>query len=318
MKGQNDRVTARSTFSILLFLFVSVIEPVAVTYGSESVVRRIEVNGQSREYRLFVPGGVMDKHPPAFLILHGGYSNASRMERYSGFTTFAASKGLVAVYPDGIDGHWNDGRINGQQSTADDLSFLRKLIQSLVAEGIDAKRVYVAGISNGGMMALHMACTMPDAIAGIAVVAASQPVDATCPSPRPLPVILFHGTADRIVPIGGGSVGGRGTHGAVKSHAETVSFWQKENDCGPTPTHSIVGQGSADGIHVSVEQFPCPPGKGLENVIIEGGGHTWPGAHQNFLLTNRLGPVTDAIDANQMMWTFLQSQAVAGSKGSTE
>jgi len=47
----------------------------------------------------------------------------------------------------------------------------------------------------------------------------------------------------------------------------------------------------------------------LENVIVQDGGHTWPGAHQGWLITKFLGPVTDNIDANATMWTFFQAQA---------
>ena len=59
---------------------------------------------------------------------------------------------------------------------------------------------------------------------------------------------------------------------------------------------------------MTIETYSCPPGRGLENVIVQGGGHTWPGAHQGWLITKFLGPVTDNIDANDTMWTFFQSQ----------
>ncbi len=64
----------------------------------------------------------------------------------------------------------------------------------------------------------------------------------------------------------------------------------------------------ASGLHVTVETYSCPPGRGLEKVIIEGGGLTWPGAHQSAVVTMVLGPVTSDIDGNEMMWSFFQSQ----------
>lgn len=282
-------------------------------FAADSVERNIAVNGESRIYRLFLPPGTGKTPAPAFVILHGGESGAEQQERYSRFDDFAASHGLVAVYPQGIGKHWNDGRKNGQQSTADDVAFIRTMIGALTAEGIvDRGRVYTAGISNGGFMALHLACTIPELLAGVGVIAASQPADALCPLPRPMPVIFFHGTADRFVPFEGGPIGrGPGNRGIALSQTDTVAFWQKENRCGPADRKTLPQKDASSGMRVTVETYSCPPGQGLENVIIEGGGHTWPGAHQNMLATMVLGPVNDDIDANEMMWNFFQSQSTA-------
>jgi polyhydroxybutyrate depolymerase len=148
---------------------------------------------------------------------------------------------------------------------------------------------------------------MPEALAGIAVVAASQPVDAACPSPRPMPAIFFHGTADKFVPFNGGPIAPQfGNRGTALSNAQTVAIWQKRNGCGAaTRTHPP----DLDSLPVTVETYSCPAGRGLENVIVEGGGHTWPGAHQGYVITLILGRVTDSIDANSTMWDFFQSQA---------
>src|SRR5208283_3287848 len=128
-------------------------------FAGEAVAHTIDVNGVSRSYLLYVPPGQSGKPLPAFIMMHGGGSTDLQQERYTNFDAFADAHGLVVMYPQGIDKHWNDGRV--------------------IAQGlIDPKRVYAAGISNGGFMAQHMACVMPEALAGIAVVAASQPADA--------------------------------------------------------------------------------------------------------------------------------------------
>ena len=294
----------------LLFALSVMLLVASQSLAAASVERSIDVDGQTRSYRLFVPGGTAGKRLPGFIVFHGGAGTAPQIERYTNFTGFAVGKGLVAIYPQGINGHWNDGRTEGQQSGADDIAFMRKLITALIAEGvIDPQRVYAAGISNGGLMALHVACTMPEMVAGIGVIAAAQPVGAACPTPRAIPLIFFQGTADTFVPIAGGPLGkGPGVRGTVHSHADTVSFWQKENGCGPATSREIVGKDSPDGMRVVVEDYQSPPRHGLENVMIEGGGHTWPGAHQNLLVTKFLGPACDDIDANEMMWKFFQSQ----------
>ncbi len=281
------------------------------TAAAESVERTVSVNGQSRTYLSYVPVERNGKHLAAFMIFHGSGSTAAKTERYTNFDRFADGHDLAAVYPQGIDNHWNDGRINGRESSADDVAFVRAMLAALTAdETIDPKRVYATGISNGGFMSLHLACVIPDAIAGIGVIAADQPVDAACPSPRPLPAIFFHGTADKFVPFDGGPIAkGFGNRGTVLGERQTIAIWQKRNGCGAVSETQLSPKDQSNPMRVTVEGYSCPAGQGLENVIIEGGGHTWPGARQGAMITMLLGPVDDDIDANQMMWGFFQSQA---------
>ena len=277
--------------------------------AGEAVAHTIDVNGVSRNYLLYAPPGQSGKRMPAFIMMHGSGSSATQQERYSNFDAFAQAHGLVVMYPNGIDKHWNDGRVIGHESTADDIGFMKAMLAEVIARGlIDPKRVYAAGISNGGFMAQHMACVMPDALAGIAVIAATLPVDAACPSPRPMPVIFFHGTADKFVPFNGGPIAPQfGNRGSAISNAQAVAIWQKRNGCGAAQKTQLPAKD--DSMTVTVETYSCPAGRGLENVIVQDGGHTWPGAHQGWLITKFLGPVTDNIDANATMWTFFESQS---------
>src|SRR5262249_21993528 len=69
-----------------------------------------------------------------------------------------------------------DHRLHQAAPPRDD-QFLLDLADHLSAIGlVDRRRVYIAGISNGGIMALQMACSHAERIAGIAVIAASLPV----------------------------------------------------------------------------------------------------------------------------------------------
>jgi polyhydroxybutyrate depolymerase len=266
----------------------------------------IDVNGATRTYYLYAPGG--PAHPrPLFVMLHGGTGTARKQEKYTSFDAFAAKNDLAVVYPEGVGKQWNDGRIDGQRSTADDLSFLRALIAELEKSGLaDPKRVYITGLSNGAMMSLHAACNMSDVIAGIAAVAGNQPVDAGCPSPRPMPVMLFHGTDDKVVPFAGGPILGHG--GAVKSNDETAAMWAKENGCANPARTNLPDVDADDGTTVDRVTYACPPGQGLELFIIDGGGHTWPGAHRSLVTEMLLGKTTHDIDANAEEWRFFQQQ----------
>jgi len=307
-------VTASSRVAIFaaIVLVAATLASSLPAAAGEAVAHTIDVNGVSRNYLLYVPPGQSGKRMPAFIMMHGSGSSATQQERYSNFDAFAQAHGLVVMYPNGIDTHWNDGRVIGHESMADDIGFIKAMLAEVIAQGsIDPKRVYAAGISNGGFMAQHMACVMPDALAGIAVVAATQPVDAACPSPRPMPVIFFQGTADKFVPFNGGPIAPQfgANRGTAMSNAQAVAIWQKRNGCGAAQRTQIPSKDASDPLPVTVETYSCPAGRGLEDVIVQGGGHTWPGAHQGWLATKILGPVTDNIDANATIWSFFQSQA---------
>ena len=308
--GRRDALVLRVAIVVAIVLAAAILSAYPADAG-EAVSHTIEVNGVTRTYLLYVPPGQSGKRLPAFIMMHGSGSTDMQQERYSDFDAFAQAHGLVVMYPQGIDKHWNDGRVIGHESMADDIGFMKAMLAEVTAQGlIDPKRVYAAGISNGGFMAQHMACVMPDALAGIAVVAATQPVDAACPSARPMPVIFFHGTADKFVPFNGGPIAPQfGNRGTALSNAQAVAMWQKRNGCGAATRTQIPAKDASDPMPVTVETYSCPAGRGLENVIVQDGGHTWPGAHQGWLVTRILGPVTDNINANDTMWSFFQSQA---------
>ena len=309
-EGRKDALVPRVSIVAAIVLATAILSAYPAVAG-EAVSHTIDVNGVTRTYLLYVPPGQNGKRLPAFILMHGSGSTDVQQERYSDFDAFAQAHGLVVMYPQGIDKHWNDGRVIGHESMADDIGFMKAMVAEVTAQGlIDPKRVYAAGISNGGFMAQHMACVMPDALAGIAVVAATQPVDAACPSARPTPVIFFHGTADKFVPFNGGPIAPQfGNRGTALSNAQAVAIWQKRNGCGAATRTQIPAKDATDPMPVTVETYSCPAGRGLENVIVQDGGHTWPGAHQGWLVTRILGPVTDNINANDTMWSFFQSQA---------
>ena len=265
----------------------------------------IAVGGETRSYLLFVPAGGAPHPRPTFILLHGGLQTPEAFAELTRFPEFAARHDLVAVFPRGVDRHWNDGRTTGRQSSADDVGFLLALLDALATRGIaDPARVYVGGYSNGGMMTLRLACKAGDRLAGIFAVAANQPVDWTCPEQRPLPAIFMHGTDDEVMPWGGGPI-----HllfrnrGDVLSAEATVARWQAVNGCGAPVRDRLAGD-DGDGTSVEIDRYACPPGRGLEHVIVEGGGHTWPGSSQGWFMRWMLGRVTPRLDADAALWTF--------------
>lgn len=60
---------------------------------------------------------------------------------------------------------------------------------------IDLGRVYVTGISNGGMMSIRQACQLSGRITAAAPVAANMPelLTADCAPTRAVPMMFVHG-----------------------------------------------------------------------------------------------------------------------------
>ena len=208
------------------------------------------------------------------------------------------------AYPDGVDHGWNDGR--GVGPDVDDVAFLETLLQNLDDDfSIDRARVYVTGISNGGMMAMRFACDRADLVAAIAPVSALLPraLQARRPA-RSVPVVLFNGTADPVMPYDGGAIGRAGERGAVLSAAQTASWWAARDGCArPCPATPLEVLDSTDPTRVTEQRWES--GRADAEVVqltIEGGGHTWPGG-QPYRSAGR-GATSRNIDACLRIWRF--------------
>src|SRR6476646_2706020 len=76
-----------------------------------SISRRIIVGQHNRTYALYVPASI-DEHAPAALVIafHGGHGQGRGMAELSRFAEVADREGFLVAFPDGLRGHWHDGR----------------------------------------------------------------------------------------------------------------------------------------------------------------------------------------------------------------
>ncbi|MFN2273630.1 MAG: alpha/beta hydrolase family esterase [Anaerolineales bacterium] len=277
------------------------------------VKSEIDFDGRRRTYYLVRPEGIEDmQEVPLVLALHGGGGNARSMCRLKGgIQELANSMGFLVACPQGIDHHWNDGRLVGERQTVregvDDVGFLLAVIQELESNyPIDSNRIYVTGVSNGGMMTLRMACEASDTFTAAAAVIAELPAELDCSPQAPLSILLMNGTEDPLVPWEGGLVHFlRRPLGRVLSTQATISFWVTAQDCPPDPEIAwLPDVDPEDGTRIRVETYAgCHGGSRVRLVAVEGGGHTWPGGSQyapRFLL----GAVSRDAAASELIWGF--------------
>jgi len=285
-----------------------------LAFGRESLtqadhIRTLTIDGRERSYLIHLPAR-FDPHTPApvVLLFHGAGASASLMVPFTGIKKMADEAGFIAVYPNssgmGPFLAFNAGDFVGKLAgSADDVKFIDRLLDDVrTVVNVDAKRVFAAGMSNGGSMCYRLAAELSDKIAAIAAVAGTMAIKEARPR-RPVSVLHFHGSADRVVPFSGHRYkAGRLLN--YRSVEETTRIWCEINGCPPTPR--ITEFPSSDGARTLVRQMVYGPGREDSEVVlvvIEGGGHTWPGQKPPIPL---IGKSTLDISANDLMWDFFQ------------
>ncbi len=252
-----------------------------------------------RKYVLHIPAGYTATRPtPLVLAFHGIGLNAEEMIRISGLSKQADTSDFIVVYPNGTGEtkSWNGGHCCGEAAkrNVDDVGFVRALIDELAKSiNIDPRRVYATGFSNGAIMVYRLGCELSDRLAAIGPVAATQILDDqnVCRPARNVPVIHFHGTADRLNPYDGGTTAAGFKFVSVK---DAIGFWAGKNMC-PAPQRTESGTIQHD------VYAPCATKSAIELYSIIGGEHAWPGGEA---VDPRVGKPTMEIYATPLMWEF--------------
>ncbi len=301
------------------FLFVIVSLIAAEPISSKDLSGSIEFKGYRRTFLIHLPPdhGASGSYP-LVVVLHGGGGTARHMKRrFSGFDGFADRNGFIAVYPDGVERQWNDGRTidasEAHRSNVDDVGFLSGLVNYVIRRYHgNVKRVYFTGISNGALMSYRLACEIPDTIAAIAAVTGNLPENLISAAPAvPVPVLILNGTEDPLVPWEGGPIRvplSRGKdRGRVLSAADTVRFWVRANGCAAAPVdEEVPDRDPGDGCRVVRHVYGgCTRGAEVILYEMKGGGHTWPGGPQ-YLPASIVGRTCRDIDATLIIGEFFK------------
>lgn len=211
---------------------------------------------------------------PLLFILHGFGGSSQQMREYVETRDIESRiSGLkpIVVYPDGVGGgtlvpqSWNAGKCCPLATIdlIDDVAFIDQLTDE-ISKGynIDKGRIWVAGWSNGGMMAYRLACELSDKIDAIIVSAGVLMVD-TCAPTRPVSALHIHGELDTAIPYEGGSPVGI----LFPSTRASVDTFAKANSC--TPGESISTGTTA------TRPYICDKNTNIELVTGSTWTHTW-------------------------------------------
>jgi polyhydroxybutyrate depolymerase len=245
---------------------------IAEQLSGRTTVETIHADTVDRTYRAHRPAHEIAR-PGLVIVLHGSFGGGFQMESWSGFDAQADRLGWVAVYPDGVADGWDAfGSTDkwGKHPGADDVAFVSALIDHFEAsDSVDPDRVYVTGISRGGMMSYRLGCELSGRIAAIAPVSgnmatATGSADVPCSLARPVSVLAIHGTADGTIPINGGMV-----DIPFSPMADVIARWRSLDRCATSSTVSLDGPSTTT-------TWACDRGATVSMRVVAGGAHTWP------------------------------------------
>ena len=262
----------------------------------------------SRDYKLFIPPGAAARPMPLLVMLHGCMQDPDDFAAGTRMNEAAAAEGFFVLYPAqsaqaNPQRCWNWFSSKHQQREQGEPALLAALTREVMARHhIDARRVYVAGLSAGGAMAAILGHTYPDLFAAVGVhsgLAAGAATGLTSAfgamrsggsgvsSPQMPPTIVFHGDQDSTVsPVNGERVVAALTR-ATQVHSE--------------PGRDREG-------HAYTRQVYRDAAGGLvaEYWVVHGAGHAWSGGHEVGSFTDAEGP-----DATAAMLAFFRQFSLA-------
>jgi polyhydroxybutyrate depolymerase len=211
---------------------------------------------------------------------------------------------------------WNDCRLDSPGNPkVDDVAFAARVVQQLVASGrADPKRIYVMGMSNGGVMAYRLAQQLRPAPVAIAAVSSSMARDSACKEALPkVSVLLINGTADPIMPYAGGGVGVFGhSTGNVIGAAATRDFWLRADGLEHAkPVSSSFPNLPASGTLALKTVYGPDRGPQVEMISIQDGGHVEPSLryHYGRLYARLVGNQNQDFESAEEAWSFFRNKS---------
>lgn len=280
----------------------------------------LKSGGLERSYEIFVPKDFSpQQNYPLVFVLHGGGGRAKGMVRLTKarFNELANRDGFIVVYPNGYEKSWNDGARDtfgvARRLNIDDVSFFSDMIDNVKEKlPVDTNRIFAYGISNGGFMVQRLTFELPEKIKAIGVVAANlSVVQSQKANPKiPVPALFINGTDDPLVPYNGGFVTVlNNKRGEVLSVEKSIARWKEIDGCSGKPEVFVYPDIKKNDGCTAIRKIWENPHNRKQKVIeimVENGGHTWPGGRQ-YLPAGLVDNTCDDFNACDEIWNFFKS-----------
>lgn len=268
-----------------------------------------EHGDDAHRFKLYVPGGYSGQPLPMIVMLHGAQQDPDDFASGTGMNAVAESQGCIVVYPAQSEGAnlfrcWNWFRPADQVRASGETAMVAALTREIMTTyNVDETRVYVAGMSAGGAMAVNLVVTHPDLYAaaavhsGVAFGVANEPLSALCAmndgmgklrlpelaagtgAPRAVPMIVFHGDADETVhPRNGDQIVAMSLLLAGEQ-ADAPPFLSTQLE------HASTGYSYTRHVFLNGKGLPV-----IEQWLVHGLGHAWSGGSRDGTHTDDRGP----------------------------
>lgn len=317
---------------ILIAIFMSLPVIAAAQTGHWESGRYGNLFG-SRDYQTWIPAGYTGTEDlPLLLVLHGCDGDGSQIAGMTRFNEIADVEQFIVVYPSqsvlaNLLKCWNWSSVLSQSRNIGEPSILAGIVAKAKADySIDASRVYVTGFSAGGAMTSIMLACYSDVFAAGAVHSGGMYKAAISfvggvfrlssgsvfspdargkdawqcsgsPSPRQVPVLVFHGSADSLVnPVNGEQT--------VQQFLQTNDFGDDglDNDSVGNAVTSTSTAQVPGGRSYTVNTYAYGGTELVQHYVVDGLDHAWSGGDATYG-ADPAGP-----DASLIMWVFFKDK----------
>jgi poly(hydroxyalkanoate) depolymerase family esterase len=287
---------------------------------------RFDADAGSLRYKLFIPSAYAGAPLPLVVMLHGGGQDADDFALGTSMNEFAEQYNFLVAYPEqsrhaNWSRCWNWFDDAHRQRGRGEAALIAGVTRKVLAEyAVDRARVYVAGMSAGGAMAVVLGQAYPDLFSAVgchsglphcsvtdSYGAMLAMRDGVAPNALPhgdadggggVPTIVFHGDVDFTVHPKNGA-------GVMQQSIRRYLARTRHRDARIVTSEvkgEMAGRGFTRRIHrgtvgdIVAEQW-----------IVHGSGHTWSGGSRRGSYTDASGP-----NASKEMLRFFCASSKAG------
>lgn len=288
---------------------------------TQFIARSFANDAGARDYMLFVPSAYGGQPLPLIVMLHGCKQDPHDFATGTRMNELAEKHHCLVAYPAQISCAnsfrcWNWFKSADQQRDMGEPSIIAGITEQVIADyRVDRRRVYIAGLSAGGSMAVIMSHTYPELYAavgvhsGLAYGSAQNLYSAMVAmrhgaQARPgakdrgmdeasndfaISAIVFHGDQDQTV---------------HPDNGDQVIAHSAPNSAGGVPPAEMgaaIRHGQVDGGHAFTQTvYSDSEGNAVaQQWVIHGAGHSWSGGDAAGSFTDPHGP-----DASKEMLEF--------------